>query len=119
MKAEIKEESSELFEHHRIVVDPGQEPLRIDKFLFNRIENVSRNKVQQAAKAGNVLVNEKAVKANYNVRPNDVISVVMAYPPREVEILPEDIPLNIVYEDDDVIVINKQAGMVVHPGHGN
>ena len=118
-KPEINEENSELFEHHRIVVDPGQEALRIDKFLFNRIENVSRNKVQQAAKAGNILVNEKAVKANYNVRPNDVISVVMTYPPREVEILPEDIPLTIVYEDADVIVINKQAGLVVHPGHGN
>jgi 23S rRNA pseudouridine1911/1915/1917 synthase len=118
-KPEINEESSELYEHHRIVVDPGQEALRIDKFLFNRIENVSRNKVQQAAKAGNILVNDKAVKSNYNVRPNDVISVVMTYPPREVEILPEDIPLNIVYEDDDVIVINKQAGLVVHPGHGN
>jgi len=118
-KPEINEESTELFEHHRIVVDPGQEPLRIDKFLFNRIENVSRNKVQQAAKAGNVLVNEKPVKSNYNVRPNDVISVVMTYPPRDVEILPEDIPLEIVYEDNDVIVLNKQAGLVVHPGHAN
>jgi len=118
-KPEVNEESSELFEHHRIVVDPGQEALRIDKFLFNRIENVSRNKIQQAAKAGNILVNEKAVKSNYNIRPNDVISVVMAYPPRDVEIFPEDIPLEIVYEDEDVIVINKQAGLVVHPGHAN
>ncbi|MCF6170600.1 MAG: RluA family pseudouridine synthase [Bacteroidales bacterium] len=118
-KTEIKEESAELFEHHRIVVDPGQDPLRIDKFLFNRIENVSRNKVQQAARAGNVLVNEKPVKSNYSIRPGDVISVVMAYPPREVEILPEDIPLQIVYEDEHVIVVNKKAGMVVHPAHGN
>ena len=118
-KPVINEESSELFEHYRIVVDPGQEPLRIDKFLFNRIENVSRNKVQQAARAGNVLVNEKPVKSNYNIRPGDVISVVMAHPPREVEILPEDIPLQIVYEDKDIIVIDKKAGMVVHPAHGN
>lgn len=118
-KPDINEEGSELFEHHRIVVDPGQQPLRIDKFLFNRIENVSRNKVQQAAKAGNILVNEKPVKSNYTVRPNDVISVVMAYPPRDVEIIPENIPLEIVYEDKDVIVINKQAGLVVHPGHAN
>lgn len=118
-KSEITEENSELFEHHRIVVDPGQDAMRIDKFLFNRIENVSRNKVQQAAKAGNVLVNDKPVKSNYNIRPGDIIAVVMTYPPREVEILSEDIPLTIVYEDNDVIVIDKQAGLVVHPGHGN
>lgn len=115
----IQEESDELFEHHRIIVDPGQTPLRIDKFLFNRIENVSRNKVQQAAKADSILVNNKPVKSNYKIKPGDIISVVMTYPPREVEILPEEIPLTIVYEDDDLIVINKQPGLVVHPGHNN
>ena len=113
------EENSELYEHHNIIVDPGQTPVRIDKFLFGKIINVSRNKVQQAAKAGNILVNNEPVKANYKVRPNDNISVVMTYPPRDVEIHPEDIPLDIVYEDDDVIVINKPAGLVVHPGHAN
>jgi 23S rRNA pseudouridine1911/1915/1917 synthase len=116
---EEREENQELYEHHRIVVDPGQTPLRIDKFLFNRIINVSRNKIQNAAKAGNVLVNESAVKPNYKVRPNDVISIVLPHPPRVTDILPEDIPLEIVYEDDDVVVINKQAGMVVHPAHAN
>ena len=118
-RAEIQEESSELYEHHRIVVDPGQEPVRVDKFLFNKLANVSRNKIQQAAKAGNIIVNGKTVKSNQKVKPGEVVSVVMTYPPREVEITPEDIPLNIVYEDDDVILVNKQAGLVVHPGHGN
>ncbi len=113
------EESYELYEHHNVVVDPGQAPIRIDKFLFGKIINVSRNKVQQAAKAGNILVDGVAVKSNYKVRPNDNISVVMTYPPRDVEIFAEDIPLEIVYEDDDVIVVNKQAGLVVHPGHAN
>lgn len=113
------EDSFELYEHHNIDVDPGQTPVRIDKFLFDKIINVSRNKVQQAAKAGNIIVNGIAVKSNYKVRPNDNISVVMTYPPRDVEIHPEKIPLNIVYEDDDLILINKQAGLVVHPGHAN
>jgi len=116
---EPSEESFELFEHHNIVVDQGQAPLRVDKFLFNKIVNVSRNKVQQTAKAGNILVNGKPVKSNYKVQPYDEISVVMTYPPRDVEILPEDIPLNIVYEDDDLIVVNKLAGLVVHPGYAN
>ncbi len=118
-RPEIQEEPIELYEHHRVEVDPGQEPVRVDKFLFNKIQNASRNKIQQAAKAGNILVNEKAVKSNYKVKPGDVISVVMSYPPREVDINPEQIPLTIVYEDDDVIIVNKQAGLVVHPGHGN
>lgn len=113
------DESFELYEHHNIIVDPGQSPTRIDKFLFTKIINVSRNKVQQAAKAGNILVNGTAVKANYKVKPADEISVVMTYPPRDVEIFPEDIPLNIVYEDDDIIVVDKQPGLVVHPGHAN
>jgi 23S rRNA pseudouridine1911/1915/1917 synthase len=116
---EINEESNELFEHHRVVADPGQTILRIDKFLQYHIANTSRNKIQQAAKAGNILVNDKAVKPNYKVKPGDVVSVVLAYPPREVEIIPQEIPLNIVYEDNDVMVINKPAGLVVHPGHGN
>ena len=113
------EEGSELYEHIRMVVDPGQQPERIDTFLTNHLSNISRNRVQNAAKAGNILVNDKAVKQNYKVKPNDVISIVFTYPPRETDIKPEPIPLNIVYEDDDVIVINKQAGLVVHPGHGN
>ena len=113
------EEGSELYEHIRMVVDPGQQPERIDTYLTNHLSNISRNRVQNAAKAGNILVNEKTVKQNYKVKPNDVISIVFTYPPRETDIKPEPIPLNIVYEDDDVIVINKQAGLVVHPGHGN
>ncbi len=115
----VEEENSELYEHHHIVVDPGQSPLRVDKFLFNKIMNVSRNKVQQSAKAGNILVNNQAVKSNYKVKPGDDISVVMTYPPREVEIFAEPVPLTIVYEDDDVLVVNKQAGLVVHPGFNN
>ncbi len=116
---EITEENFELYEHHNIKVDPGQSPIRIDKFLFGKIINVTRNKVQQAAKAGNILVNDKAVKSNYKVRPDDEISVVMTYPPRDVEIQPENIPLDIVYEDEDVILVNKKPGLVVHPGHAN
>ena len=114
-----EEESGELFEHFRIVVDQGQQLERIDTYLTNHISNISRNRVQNAAKAGNILVNDKVVKSNYKVKPNDVISIVFTYPPRDTDIKPEPIPLDIVYEDDDVIVINKQAGLVVHPGHGN
>jgi len=101
------------------VADKGQALTRVDKFLQNRLENVSRNRVQNAAKAGSILVNDKPVKSNYKVKPLDVVTVVLAYPPREVVITPENIPLQVVYEDDDVIVVNKQAGLVVHPGHGN
>ncbi|PCH66616.1 MAG: RNA pseudouridine synthase [Bacteroidetes bacterium] len=115
----ILEERDELFEHHRFEVDKGQQPLRIDKFLVNRIENATRNKIQNAAKAGNILVNKNAIKSNYKVRPNDVISIVLPHPPRDTEIYPEDIPLNIVYEDDDILIVNKETGMVVHPGHNN
>lgn len=109
----------ELYEHFRFVVDPGTDLLRIDKYLFNLIRHTSRNKIQQAAKAGCILVNGKAEKQNYKVHPNDVISVLMPNPPRDTEILPEDIPLNIQYEDDDLLIINKEAGMVVHPAFGN
>lgn len=121
MKEEdIKEnEEQELFEHHKFEVDAGQKALRIDKFLVNRIENASRSKIQSAADADNILVNNKPVKSNYKVKPNDTISIVMAYPPREIELLPEDIPLNIVYEDDDLVIVNKEAGMVVHPSYGH
>jgi 23S rRNA pseudouridine1911/1915/1917 synthase len=113
------DEELELFEHFRFVVDKGQGLLRIDKFLMMRIENASRNKIQNAAKADCILVNEKSVKQNYRVKPNDIISVVMPHPPREVEIILENIPVNVAYEDDDVIVIDKKPGMVVHPGYGN
>ncbi len=116
---EDEDVSQESFEHHRFVADPGQSPLRVDKFLVNRIENATRNKIQEAATKGCVLVNGVAVKSNYKVKPDDVITIEMSYPPREIKIIAEDIPLDIVYEDDDIIIINKQAGMVVHPGHGN
>ncbi|MBN4051870.1 RluA family pseudouridine synthase [Cytophagaceae bacterium AH-315-L13] len=118
-KEHILEEREELYEHHRFEVDKGQQPLRIDKFLVNRIENATRNKIQNAAKAGNILVNKNAIKSNYKVRPNDIISIVLPHPPRDTEIYPEDIPLNIVYEDDDILIVNKETGMVVHPGHNN
>ncbi len=120
MQEGIEEQiDQELYEHHRIEVDPGQSPLRIDKFLVNRIENSSRNKIQIASVSGNILVDNKPVRSNYKVKPGNVITVVMAHPPRDTEIIPQDIPINIVYEDDDVLVVNKEPGMVVHPGHGN
>ena len=112
-------DSQELYEHFRFVADKGQSLLRVDKFLHDRIENISRNRVQQAADAGYVLANDNPVKSNYKVKPGDVISVVMDRPRRELEIIPENIPLNIVYEDDDLMVVNKPPGLVVHPGHGN
>jgi 23S rRNA pseudouridine1911/1915/1917 synthase len=118
----LKEQSDgnfELYEHYNITVDAGQGPMRIDKYLFNKLINISRNKIQQAAKAGNIIVNGESVKSNYKVRPLDVISVVMTFPPRDIEILPENIPLNIVYEDEDIILVNKQAGLVVHPAYAN
>ncbi|MEZ5106461.1 MAG: RluA family pseudouridine synthase [Draconibacterium sp.] len=112
-------EENDLFEHYRITVDPGQSLLRIDKFLSNRMNNASRSRIQAAAEAGNILVNNQPVKPNYKVKPNDEIQLVMDYPRHELKIIPEDIPLNIVYEDEQLIVINKPAGLVVHPGHGN
>jgi len=114
-----QESNEELYEHHRFDIEKGQNPLRIDKFLVNRLENASRNKIQAAAEAGNILVNNHTVKSNYKVKPGDVVSIVMTYPPREIEIIPENIPLDILYEDDEVIVVNKKASMVVHPGYGN
>jgi len=114
-----REEDGQLFEHYRYVVDKGQSALRIDKWLFNKLENISRNKIQEAAVAGNILVNEKEVKANYKVRPEDVVTIVFDYPPREIEIIAENIPLDIHYEDDDIIIINKKPGMVVHPSYGH
>jgi 23S rRNA pseudouridine1911/1915/1917 synthase len=116
---EVAEEEQELYEHYHIIADKGQALLRIDKFLLNRIEGVSRSKIQNAAHAGNILVNDVSIKPNYKVKPGDVISIVLANPPREVELIPEDIPITIVHEDNDIIVINKEAGLVVHPGHGN
>ncbi len=114
-----QENSDELYEHFRFVAGEGQEPLRVDKFLMNFIENATRNKIQLAIKAGNVLVNDSEVKANYKVKPQDVVRVVLAHPPHENLLVPEDIPLDIVYEDEELIVIDKPAGLVVHPGHGN
>lgn len=118
---DLKQEqnSIELFEHYRFVVDKGQSQVRIDKFISNRIEGISRNRIQNAADARCILVNGNAVKSNYKIKPHDVISIVMDRPRYEFEIMPEDIPLDIIYEDDDLMVINKQPGMVVHPGHGN
>jgi 23S rRNA pseudouridine1911/1915/1917 synthase len=113
------DDGTELYEHFRIVADKGQTLLRVDKFLTARLENASRNRIQQAAEAGCILVNGKAVKSNYRVKPLDVIQVVMDRPRYESEIIAEDIPLDIVYEDRDLIVVNKPAGLVVHPGHGN
>ena len=113
------EEQDELFEHHRIVVEKGHQMIRIDKFLTNRLENTTRSKVQNAADAGSIIVNDKPVKSNYKVKPSDVISIVLTYPPRETELLAEDIPIDIVFEDDDIIIVNKKPGMVVHPAYGN
>lgn len=112
-------ENDELYEHHKFIADKGQEVLRIDKFLLDRLANTSRNKIQNAAKNGNVLVNGETVKQNYKIKPEDEVSIVLPYPVRETELIPEDIPLDIHYEDDTVIVVNKPANMVVHPGYGN
>jgi len=118
-KTELSEESNDLFEHFRFVVDKKQSQLRIDKYLMARIENASRNRIQNSAHAGNILVNGMVIKPNYKVKPLDVISIVLAFPPRDTEVYPENIPISIVYEDKDLIVVNKAPGMVVHPGHGN
>lgn len=121
-KEELEEGEStqeELFEHFSCVVDKGQTPLRVDRFLVERIPKVSRNRIQQAADAGAIFVDNRVVKPSYKVRPGEVVSMKLERPPYELEILPEDIPLNIVYEDEYLMVVNKSAGLVVHPGHGN
>jgi 23S rRNA pseudouridine1911/1915/1917 synthase len=114
-----EEQKEEFFEHHNFTADPGQDLIRIDKYLMLRIANTSRNKIQQVANDGNIRVNDVPVKPNYRVRPNDVISVVLPYPVKEFELIPEDIPLDFVFEDDDLIIVNKSENMVVHPGFGN
>ena len=113
------DEQQEMFEHFRMEVDRGQAPVRIDKYLADHMQDTSRNRVQLAIAAEYVRVNDRVVKANYKVKPLDVITLVMPYQRRGIEIKPEPIPLDIVYEDDDLMVINKPAGLVVHPGHGN
>lgn len=115
----VTPEGRELYEHFHFVADKGQELLRVDKFLTTRLPRSSRNRIQQAAEAQCILVNGKAVKSNYRVKPLDVVQIVMDRPRYDFEIIAEDIPLDIVYEDDTVLVVNKPAGMVVHPGHGN
>lgn len=117
---EVEEEGNDdLYEHFRFVADKGQQPLRVDKYLMNKIENVTRNKIQKAATDGNIYVNNNTVKSNYKVKAGDVVTVMFEHPPYEFLLTPENIPLDIVYEDDAVVVVNKPAGMVVHPGHGN
>ena len=112
-------ENKDLYEHFHFVAQKGQQPLRVDKYLMNYIENATRSKIQQAAKDGNIYVNDVTVRSNYKVKPNDVVRVLFEHPPYEFLLVPEDIPLTIVYEDDALLVVNKPAGMVVHPGHGN
>lgn len=109
----------ELFEHHNIVADKGQKPLRIDKFLMDRLPNASRNKIQIAIKNGYITVNENTVKANYKVIPEDEIVIRLPEPPRDTEVIPQNIPLDIVYEDPQLLIVNKPPGMVVHPAHQN
>lgn len=116
---EIEEPDDDLFEHHRITVDPGQELMRIDRFLFARLPNVTRTKIQGGIREGFVRVNDGPTKPNYRVRPGDVITVSLPEPPRSNEVIPENIPLDIVYEDSELLVVNKPAGMVVHPAHQN
>lgn len=112
-------QEGELFEHHKIIASKGQEPLRVDKFLMNFIENATRNKIQKSAKDGNIWVNGTIVKQNYKVKAGDEVKVLLEHPPHEFLLVAEDIPLDIVYEDEVLLVVNKPAGMVVHPGHGN
>ncbi len=113
------QEEQDLYEHFRLTVDKGQSLLRIDKFLMNRIENASRNRIQNAADAGNILVNEKPVKSSYKVKPLDIISIVLPHPPRDTEIYPENLSLDILFEDEEIVIVNKPTGMVVHPGYNN
>ncbi|WP_417855391.1 RluA family pseudouridine synthase [Xanthomarina gelatinilytica] len=114
-----QDSDEDLYEHYTFTAEKGQQPLRIDKYLMNFIENATRNKIQAAAKNGSIYVNDVPVKSNYKVKPFDVIRVLFEHPPYENLLTPENISLNIVYEDNDLLVVNKEAGMVVHPGHGN
>jgi len=114
-----QKEDDALYEHYMFTVEKGQNPLRIDKYLMNFVENATRNKIQAAAKSGNIFVNEVIVKSSYKVKANDVIKVLFAHPPHENLLVGEDIPLDVIFEDDYLLVVNKPAGMVVHPGHGN
>ena len=116
---DIEQENDELFERYRIVADPKQEPIRIDKFLCDRLPNATRNKIQSAIKDETILVNDSPTKTNYKIRPDDVVTVFLDKPPREDVVVPENIPINIIYEDDDLLVVNKEAGMVVHPAYNN
>jgi 23S rRNA pseudouridine1911/1915/1917 synthase len=115
----VEDSEDEFYEHFRFVADKGQSLLRVDKFLVTRVEHASRNRIQSAAEAGFIWANGKPVKSNYKVKPSDIITVVMDRPRREMEVIPENIPLNIVYEDATVMVVDKPPGLVVHPGHGN
>jgi 23S rRNA pseudouridine1911/1915/1917 synthase len=116
---DLDNEDDELFEHHRFVVDPGQGLLRLDKYLMMKVQNATRTKIQNAIDLESVKVNTKATKASYQVKPEDVITVSLPYPPRDNTVLPENILLDIVYEDEEFLIVNKKPGMVVHPGHGN
>ena len=115
----VVDNPAELYEHFRVVVDKGQSQVRVDKYLFERLVNSSRNRIQKAADAGLIMANGKPVKSSYKVKPCDVLTVMMDRPRYDNDIIPEDIPLDIVYEDNDLMVINKPAGLVVHPGCGN
>lgn len=115
----VVDNPAELYEHFRVVVDKGQSQVRVDKYLFERLVNSSRNRIQKAADAGLIMANGKPVKSSYKVKPCDVLTVMMDRPRYDNDIIPEDIPLDIVYEDNDLMVVNKPAGLVVHPGCGN
>src|SRR5687767_12915632 len=116
---ETDADSDELYEHHRIVIDKKQSLIRIDKFLMDRLPNASRNRIQNAIEAHTILVNNKGIKSSYKVKPLDIITITLPDPPRDTEVVPEDIPLNIIYEDEELLLVNKPAGMVVHPAYGN
>lgn len=113
------DDQQDLYEHHRFEVDPRQSALRIDKFLFTRMQNTSRTRIQDAAAADNILVNGKPVRSSYKVKPLDLIQIVLPDPPQEIELIPQDIPIKIVWEDEHLVVVDKEPGMVVHPGYGN
>ena len=116
---EIEAEEQPLYEHFRVEVDKGQVAVRIDKYLFERMQHSSRNRIQKAADAGFIYVNDRPVKSNYKVRPGDIITLMLAQPKHDTTIEAEDIPLDIVYEDNDLMVVNKPAGLAVHPTHNH